>query len=343
MDFIGVPPNIGAVIRGRSPVTSLSYHSDGTTLFVASEEDCRLRLINCQSGTADRPAVRFEREGIRLVESTHHNHCVLYSGNGVKEEPPIKRHAVHYLSLHDNKILRNFSGHTGEISNISMSTVDDTFLTSGADRTVRLWSLEKAGCVAEMLLPPNVLEGSSSHAFFDSTGMVFGVSAQTADAQLINLYDARNYGAGPFSEMKVTQASIDSAVQGTGLSPKTTVQLSYAPWRSLSFNASGKQLLVLADGGVGFVVDGYEGTIDSVLLAKGAGSSSAPPLGACFTPDGQNVLGGNSDGTVTCWEAKSGKILGTLEGHTGPVRGVACNPKFAQFASSCSNTALWQW
>ena len=224
-----------------------------------------------------------------------------------------------------------------------MSTVDDTFLTSGADRTVRLWSLEKAGCVAEMLLPPNVLEGSSSHAFFDSTGMVFGVSAQTADAQLINLYDARNYGAGPFSEMKVTQASIDSAVQGTGLSPKTTVQLSYAPWRSLSFNASGKQLLVLADGGVGFVVDGYEGTIDSVLLAKGAGSSSAPPLGACFTPDGQNVLGGNSDGTVTCWEAKSGKILGTLEGHTGPVRGVACNPKFAQFASSCSNTALWQW
>lgn len=61
---------MGAVIRGKEPATSISFHSDGVHLFVASERDQRLRLIDCQKGTSDQPAIRFEREGIRLVEST---------------------------------------------------------------------------------------------------------------------------------------------------------------------------------------------------------------------------------------------------------------------------------
>jgi hypothetical protein len=55
---------MGAVIRGKEPATSISFHSDGVHLFVASERDQR------QKGTSDQPAIRFEREGIRLVEST---------------------------------------------------------------------------------------------------------------------------------------------------------------------------------------------------------------------------------------------------------------------------------
>lgn len=63
-------PQMAAVIRGKEPATSLSFHSSGNLLFVASERDQRLRLIDCNTGTSDKPAIRFERQGIRLVEST---------------------------------------------------------------------------------------------------------------------------------------------------------------------------------------------------------------------------------------------------------------------------------
>ena len=70
MNIGQVDPKIGAVIRGKAPATFMSYHEDGVHLFVTSEADSRLRLIDCQRGVSDKPALKFERDGIRLVQST---------------------------------------------------------------------------------------------------------------------------------------------------------------------------------------------------------------------------------------------------------------------------------
>jgi len=71
MDFTqpGVP-QMAAVIRGKEPATCISFFENGKHLFVASEADSRLRLIDCEKGTSDKPAIRFERQGAGLVEST---------------------------------------------------------------------------------------------------------------------------------------------------------------------------------------------------------------------------------------------------------------------------------
>ena len=70
MDFENAAPKIGSVIRGKTAATSMSYHEDGVHLFVAHEDDSRLRLIDSHKGTSEQPALKFEREGIRLVEAT---------------------------------------------------------------------------------------------------------------------------------------------------------------------------------------------------------------------------------------------------------------------------------
>ena len=118
---------------------------------------------------------------------SHHNQCVLFTGKGDKTQTIGQRHAIHYLSLYDNKILRHFRGHSGDVTDVSMSPVDDCFLTCGADRTVRLWNLQLAGSLAEMDLPKVGGNGSIHldvdgvpHAAFDSTGLVFGVTAPMA-------------------------------------------------------------------------------------------------------------------------------------------------------------------
>jgi hypothetical protein len=63
-------PQVAAVIPGNKPATSACFHADGKHLFVASEADNRLRVIDCQKGVSEQAAIRFEREGVYLVEPT---------------------------------------------------------------------------------------------------------------------------------------------------------------------------------------------------------------------------------------------------------------------------------
>ena len=92
-----------------------------------------------------------------------------------------QRNAINYLGIYDNKILRKFRGHADVVTDISMSPADDTFLSSSRDRTVRLWNIQEAGSLAQLELPSNAV--GSPHAVFDSTGLVFAVTASMSDGK----------------------------------------------------------------------------------------------------------------------------------------------------------------
>jgi WD40 repeat protein len=107
---------------------------------------------------------------IIVYHNRHHDHCVLFTGTK-------GQHAIHYWSLYDNKILRKFRGHADTIVDVAMSPAEDTFLTASKDRTVRLWNVQQAGCVGQMEIPGMDASGGDPHVVFDSTGMVFAVTA----------------------------------------------------------------------------------------------------------------------------------------------------------------------
>ena len=111
----------------------------------------------------------------------HHNQCVLFAGKGHNTTPVGQRYAINYLSIYDNKLLRKFRGHSDMVTDISMSPADDTFLSSSKDRTVRLWNIQEAGSLAQLELPSNA--AGTPHAAFDSTGLVFAVTATMADGK----------------------------------------------------------------------------------------------------------------------------------------------------------------
>jgi hypothetical protein len=64
-------PAIGAVISGRSETTSMSYHENGKRLFVATEADNKMQVIDCINGKAEHAPLRCEREQIHVVEATY--------------------------------------------------------------------------------------------------------------------------------------------------------------------------------------------------------------------------------------------------------------------------------
>lgn len=223
-----------------------------------------------------------------------------------------------------------------------MCPASDTFLSSSNDRTVRLWNVQQAGCLAELKLPSDKTAGAPL-AVFDSTGLVFAASAAMAGGQghYVHLYDARNHEAGAFCEFKIAMTSIEeSIVSHTG--SRRAAELARSAMTSLEFNLSGSQILAGFDNGLALVINGYEGHIERVV-AENNGAGSHRPAVVAFTPDDRTILCGNEDGSIDCWDFASGTRVKHLTGHASPVTCVAANPKFSQLASTCSQTALWLW
>ena len=157
--------------------------------------------------------------------------------------------------------------------------------------------------------------------------------------QYIHLYDARNYAGGAFSEMRVSSKDLLQAIQ----TQRVDVPPGPISWNTVRFNTSGNRMLVEADPGIAVVLDGFEGTVQRVFVPPEQGGKIPKQTIARFTPDDESVVVGTDDGTINCWNIQTGTMIKTLQGHKGPVGALACNPKYAQIASACTNTCLWIW
>ena len=147
--------------------------------------------------------------------------------------------------------------------------------------------------------------------------------------------------------MKTTRSDIEAKIRGSGSTPERAYALSKAHWTSMEFNKSGKQVLIGTMGGVALSVDGYEGhplhAFQTEVAVGGTSSQSSDyyPMATCFTADEQSIICGNDDGTVSCYQSDSGLLARKLRGHVDRVGAVAMNPKYAQIATGCTNTAVW--
>lgn len=120
------------------------------------------------------------------------------------------------------------------------------------------------------------------------------------------------------------------------------LELSQSKWTRMKFNKSGKQILVTTNSGLVIMVDGYTGSITHIFTSEGDhGKPSKLPAPACFSQDDNTVFCGNENGTISCFDATTGDLLKKLDGHVGRVGCISVNPNYAQLATSCTNTALW--
>ncbi len=159
--------------------------------------------------------------------------------------------------------------------------------------------------------------------------------------------------------MKLDHTSVLNSISNQLSRPdmNASSELAKARWTSMRFNKSGKQILVTTDRGVILMIDGYDGKLTHSFLSSSASASSSSsngasatdintqtqPSSACFSSDDRTVLCGNEDGSISCYDATTGELVRILKGHVGNVGCIASNPKYQQFASSCTNTALWLW
>jgi len=286
-------------------INFLDFSHDGLRL-IASGDDDSMIVYDCEKAQ-QKQVIRSQKYGCDLVHFTHANNTIIYASN--KES---KDNSLRYMSIHDNKFLKYFTGHTAKVVSLSLSPVDDTIISSSLDKTVRMWDLRSPDCKGLMQC------GGRAVAAFDPEGLIFAVGVQS---EYIKLYDLRSFEKGPFSTFKYkTETGCD--------------------WTGIKFSLDGKLMMLTTNGAVIRIVDAYDGKPMHTLA--GFQNNKGIPIEASFTPDSQFVLGGSSDGKVHVWRPDTGQRVAILSGeHDNPVTNVQFNPRYMMMASACHNLNFW--
>jgi len=112
----------------------MDFSDDGQILYVADSQTLNVYLTG--SGQCYRKLFLKIHE-IEQVCHTHNNSAVLVATK--------KNHLVLYWSIHENRIIKMFKGHSDSIASLVLNPKDDYFLTTAADNTMRIWNLNAKG------------------------------------------------------------------------------------------------------------------------------------------------------------------------------------------------------
>lgn len=380
------------------------YFQDGRMLVTATRDS--IQLIDSLSGEPKKKIFTKTHGNVNVV-FTHHEHCILASSrtgnNDIRYLSTYDNRYLRFFKGHQTQVIdviiinstkmkshsnaihssKSCVGHYShhhhnchhqqhchqQVTSLAMSPVDDYFLSSssGADRSVCLWSLASPAPVARLTLPAGCLDPQVAYTH---DGLIFGVlvlnegSTSTSGSSSIRLFDARSYDKGPFMKLDPSPEQLQRAVKLSqpSLDPGAVqLLLARSRWTSFCFSPDGTRALVSTSSGMLISLDAYNadgepivyyseerGMRDSPQLSTPS-PSRTPSLGYCFTPDSKKILAGTEDALVRVYDSQTGReeeLLGGRGGGGGPphvtaVTSVRCNPKFEVIATSGINTMLW--
>lgn len=115
-------------------IVGLEFSNDGEILYVADSQTLNVFL------TANAQSYRklfMKTHEIEQLSHTHNNSAVLVATK--------KNHLVLYWSIHENRVIKMFKGHTDTITNLVINPRNDTFITTSNDNTMRIWDLNSTG------------------------------------------------------------------------------------------------------------------------------------------------------------------------------------------------------
>ncbi|CDW53774.1 Putative histone h3 lys4 methyltransferase comple x and rna cleavage factor ii complex subunit swd2 [Trichuris trichiura] len=290
-------------------VNSIDFNPGGSLMITGSDDDS-IVLYDCSNGTRKRQ-VNSKKYGVTLIRFTNAQDAVVHGSNKVDD-------GIRHLSLHDNKYIRYFNGHTKRVIALSVSPVDGTMLSGSLDRTVRLWDLRSQNCQGYISVSaPPMLS-------FDPEGIMFALAMEPGS---IRLYDMRYFEKGPYNTFTLPQMDANISIAG------------------LKFSPDGKVILLYTNGSKIYTVDSYQGHFFKTLT--GHKNPANLSIEASFTPDGVFVLSGSADGNIYFWKTETGENVAVLAGengtgaHSRPVRCVRFSPTHALIVSACKDTVMW--
>ncbi|RCN47879.1 WD domain, G-beta repeat protein [Ancylostoma caninum] len=248
-------------------INSIDYSADGLTMITSSDDDS-IFIYSMQTGTRTRN-VNSKKYGVDLIRFSHNTSNAIHCSTKVDD-------TIRYLSLHDNKYIRYFPGHTKKVMCLSMNPTDDTFLSGSLDKTIRLWDLRSQNCQGLMQVNGKAI------AAFDPEGLIFAAGINN---EQVKLYDLRSFDKGPFTTFKLeAERSCE--------------------WTGMTFSPCGKYIMINTNGTVIRLIDAFTGALKTTF--EGHRNDQQEALEASFSPDSQFVFCGSSDRCIHAWCTETG-------------------------------------
>lgn len=283
-------------------INNFDFSPNGETV-VSSSKEGQISIYSCSKGTR-LGTLQSKKYGVDHIHFTRGKDMVVHGSTKVDD-------TIRYLDLRTNGYIRYFSGHTKKVASLCMSSVDDTFLSSSLDKTVRIWDTRSPNC--QGLLNTE----SRPVAAYSCDGLVFAVADSSKSVQL---YDLRSFDRASFKIFDLPKMN-NSDVTG------------------IKFSPDGSMILVSTNGGIVKLVDSWHG---KPLETFSNYNRTGLVMEASFSLDSQYVLAGSTDGMLRIWKVDSGFELCKIRGDCSlPVQCVKFNPRYMMIASTCKNMAFW--
>ncbi len=275
-----------------SHYTSIDFNDSGEFVILARTDDT-IQLFNTRAG-AHAKELKSQKYGNALARFTHHDTSIIYASTKVDD-------GIRYLSMHDNSFIRYFKGHTGRVTSLTVSPSNDNFLSASLDNTVKLWDCRSSTNQGQLDFESPWLTA------YDPSGSVIAIASPPA--QTVHLYDLKNYDKPPFTTFDLLETENKLATEG---------QKPGEGWTGMEFSNNGKFILISTTGSGHYVLDAFSGSLVHYLHRPSGGTTRPAPgdplsdqnpcylqADACFSPDGQFVIGGNGGQTgLLVWDLR---------------------------------------
>ncbi len=250
-------------------------------------------------------------------------------------------------------------GHRSQILKVVFSSNGSTIATTADDSTIRIWSAATGDQIYTFADQPTNVE---IHAVSDDGRYI--VTSSDREVRILDLRapqrSSQNFTMSLQHLERVHQASFSpdgKVVLQIGGSRLLTKTLNSSQPAALELSAQGEIRTLSKDKTRAFVtaVSKYEGSERAdpearLIHVSDLGTTKLPvhhpgPINAVtFSDDGRLLATGGNDGVVRIWDARDGKLMATLAGHSAKVTAIAIGSDNRNIVTSAldGTTRIWR-